>query len=486
MKNRKPKIESSIARRLRPFALALASAVVLAAGTASLAATPETISLKIAADSPAQNLNALRGYDFTTQLNDSRGNTLFHIRDGHVESEKAVPQSGEYSDVVHTAIQFAIPTQDHATAESAATQDDGGWVTAVDRVDAIATLYLPDNTRLRFCSAQFESDKPLVARAESGWSNGNWYQCDYLVSDIGDNERSDWYRSFVGMNAAYHDGGWQFGFEPAEGSIPAGVYRVDESLTGKQIDALPKDATVHGVPVSSNSTPYGSFSPVYTLPDGAALNGFGYADGTLCVAYTQNDQLWADVVDEEGVCTDRSLLHEIPQDMAGYTTNSLPQMQPDCFAMQESCYDAATDTILGTATTLLQVKAGKITTHVTMKDAKSTDSFNSPRAVLLNESEGTVLSITGAYTAVTTTINGRSRTVTKENGYHLAVYPLAEQIETGTDAPLLHALLDSGAVYDWPRGYADNGENHFNNCNARVGYRGFTIVPIPAEQPPAP
>lgn len=71
--------------------------------------------------------------------------------------------------------------------------------------------------------------------------------------------------------------------------VDPGLYRVDQLLTGEEIDALPRDAEVEGYPILASSTPYGSMTKLCDFTGKTHLADLRTAGGLLWLPQKQPD-----------------------------------------------------------------------------------------------------------------------------------------------------------------------------------------------------
>ncbi len=331
-------------RGLAPLAVLALAVLLLGTVWLHLGWRAIDVTLEDQAGDPA----ALRGFTLNGRINWNYDNSSLHfsLHDGYLDTELVFDdEDASFLDrpMVSTDQTYVVATSERANAERNAaevpqfTNSTVTVQTVVARVDRMYTLRVrfPGNdTRfVRFSAGAVDLEQPLVAES---WVNDKPYELDYrydyAINDPGAAVQESWSDSVVDARPFLLGDTPVVCWERDYLSRAPGLYRV-HGLTEAEIADLPRDGTRYGEEILCGTTEIGSLEPFY-CPEGAveALTGAAMVDGSSLLLYLDADNtLWADLVDENGSCTDHQQVTELPAgDVCIQCRSIRPHHQPGC------------------------------------------------------------------------------------------------------------------------------------------------------------
>lgn len=169
-------------------------------------------------------------------------------------------------------------------------------------------ITLPDNTSLRLHIADKTSNMPVeVVSYPNAWSGMDWSASnDYLPET---------YPSWAEEISVQWKGTWMIGLNKESVLYQPGIWRVTESLTEEEVQALPLDGTVQynsgTVNVLCKSTEYGKAELFYVPQDLDTILECDTLGDYLGVLYQDtNGTIRFDLVDENAACVQQALILE--------------------------------------------------------------------------------------------------------------------------------------------------------------------------------
>lgn len=298
-------------------------------------------------------------------------------------------------------------------------------------------ITLPDNTSLRLHIADNTVDMPVeVVSYPNAWSGMDWSATnDYLPET---------YPTWAEEISTQWKGNWMIGLNKDSVLYEPGIWRVTESLSEEEVEALPLDGTVqyndNTVNVLCKSTEYGKAELFYVPQELDTILECDTLGDYLGVLYQDtNGAIRFDLVDENATCIQQELILESAgTEISHSQTNT---QQPD-----QLCY-------------ILGVQQGRDYRIVLlqMDEAGRLDCLNLPGNLLQDGSQlpGTTViqrSADGQYVLFVgreenqirlTRLFQEEETTSYPIGYQLDVYDLNAQKVAYT------GLLDTGADRIW-------------------------------------
>lgn len=169
-------------------------------------------------------------------------------------------------------------------------------------------INLPDNTSLRLHIADKTSNMPVeVISYPTAWSGMDWSASnDYLPET---------YPSWAEEISTQWKGHWMIGLNKESVLYQPGIWRVTESLTEEEVEALPLDGAVQyadgTVNVLCKSTEYGKAELFYVPQDLDTILECDTLGDYLGVLYQDtNGAIRFDLVDENATCVQQTLIQE--------------------------------------------------------------------------------------------------------------------------------------------------------------------------------
>ena len=436
-------------RGLAPLAVLALAVLLLGTAWLHLGWRAIDVTLEDQAGDPA----ALRGFTLNGRINWNYDHRSLHfsLHDGYLDTELVFDdEDAPFLDrpMVSTDQTYVVATSERANAERNAaevpqfTNSTVTVQTVVNRVDRMYTLRVrfpgKDTRFVRFSAGAVDLEQPLVAES---WVTDTPYELDYrydyAINDPGAAVRESWSDNVVDARP------FLLGDTPVVcwerdylGRAP-GLYRMN-GLTEAEIADLPRDGTRYGEEILCGTTEIGSLEPFY-CPEGAveALTGAAMADGSSLLLYLDADNtLWADLVDENGSCTDHQQVTELPAgdvysaEVYVRTTNRDAVVSLSCRTMNP----LGAETPLGSKLAAFRVQDGKFT----LVHCQEQTPGNTAAAAVLN-AEGNALLLGWYHDAPLPASETGNQ---PEDGILLEVHPL-------TGGTSYRGLLRSGIDRDW-------------------------------------
>lgn len=186
-------------------------------------------------------------------------------------------------------------------------------------------IQLPDDTCLRLHMADYQSETPgRVAAYPNMVSGMDWAFADTLPEQ---------YAGWAEEDTISWQGSWFLNLGGKDLYYQPGVWRVTESLTEKERDALPADGTVqygeNTVPVLCKSTEYGSVQLFYQPQNVDTVLRLTRVGEYLGVLYQDTDgDIRFDLVDDSARCIQQATIREKAETgFSAYNVNTQNQDQ---------------------------------------------------------------------------------------------------------------------------------------------------------------
>lgn len=298
-------------------------------------------------------------------------------------------------------------------------------------------INLPDNTSLRLHIADKAASMPVeVASYLSSWNGLDWVASnDYLPET---------YPTWADEIAVQWNGDWMFGLNKESVLYQPGIWRVTESLTEEEVEALPLDGAVQyaegTINVLCKSTEYGKAELFYVPQNLDTILECDTLGDCLGILYRDtNGDIRFDLVDEHAACVQQIVILENSGTEVSHSKVNTQQAGQICY-------------ILG-----LQQGTDQRIVLLQMNEAERLDCLNLPgnllqdgrqlpgTTVIQRSTDGRYVLFVGREEAQIqmTRLFQESETASYPIGYRLNVYDLTTQqvVYTG--------LLDTGSDRIW-------------------------------------
>ena len=389
---------------------------------------------------------ALDGFTLTGTVGGTVSRMAFRLENGKLTVRPLFDRKDEtYENLYFSSFTGAIPPdlrdQADAQAQTGSTVSTGGalflrksqygrnFSTSTNRVLQMLRLNIEDGTERR--SVYFPYREVTCEEAQSAvtelWDGSDEALQDYTVAFNG--VSVPFPLSARLGNVCY------FALAPEEDCLmEPGIYRVDEALTEQEVAALPRDATVHGIPVRAASSPYGTLTKIWSPREGGTICGLTSCGGrTLCLAVTdESGNLTLVLLDGDGNVTD-----QLPVGKENLNTWMVCFREP--LREDEICYYSISEDMVH----VLRVANGRIVAH----GAAAVEEY--PQAAGLSEDASRILvasyqqgSIRDARLLQKMESNS-DRVEFSYDAFVLKVY------QAKTNAVAASAVLDTGKYLGW-------------------------------------
>lgn len=226
--------------------------------------------------------------------------------------------------------------------------------------------------------------------------------------------------------------------------LPAGLYRVAESLSAEEIAALPRDGKLGELDILCGTTPYGKLELFYQPADAVrVLEWFDLGKEGMAVYCQQEDgTLRVDLVNPSGECTDQKVLAQSSLDHY-FGISQFPRQRQNEVSIACDDYPPNTQRAFQENFAALRAEGGKFILSKIVKragDLSVSNSAAAPVAMLVN-AQGTAVMLVEKGTTKTRFHDFDEGFY--QNGYTIEILPV-----TG-DAPLYTGWLDTGDTRVW-------------------------------------
>lgn len=309
---------------------------------------------------------ALDGFTLTGTVGGTVSRMAFRLENGKLTVRPLFDRKDEtYENLYFSSFTGAIPPdlrdQADAQAQTGSTvsirsalflrksQYGRNFSTSTNRVLQMLRLNIEDGTETR--SVYFPYREVTCEEAQSAvtelWDGSDEALQDYTVAVNG---VSTPFPQCARLGNVYY-----FALAPEEDCLmEPGIYRVDEALTEQEVAALPRDASVQGIPVRAASSPYGTFTKIWSPREGGTICGLTSCGGrTLCLAVTdESGNLTLVLLDGDGNVTD-----QLPVGKENLNTWMVCFREP--LREDEICYYSISEDMVH----VLRVANGRIVAH---------------------------------------------------------------------------------------------------------------------------
>lgn len=297
---------------------------------------------------------------------------------------------------------------------------------------------LPNDTSLRLYMADYHSDTvQRVTAYPNMWSGMDWTLSDNIP---------DAYSSWRDEEVIQWQGSWFLNLGGNNMHYQPGVWKVTESLTEEELEALPTDGSVQygdsAVPVLCKSTEYGSVELFYQPQNVESVLNLAQMEQYLGVLYLDtNGDVWFDLVDENARCVQNVFVLESGGEALYASTVKTQKRDQACFVLyQQESYDTV-------QISLFQVREdGSLHMVNLLGDMTKNGELAGTAVVQLSPDGKKVLSV-GSEEAVLQVDRNPwdTESVIYYSGYRVNVYDLERKVQTYS------GTLDTGRDMTWGR-----------------------------------
>lgn len=423
--------------------LGIAAVLVLAAGVAGRSIGLQKLQATLkeeTGDREELKPFSLSGY---TLLQAENAITYFELENGELigrtMTETAVlPENAQLGNSFYSHTELAVRSEDRGAINQGSAFSGNTAESQAQEFVVMREIELPDDTSLRLYMADYHSDTAQRVTAYPNMRSG----MDWTLSE----NVPDAYSRWRGEAIIQWQGSWFLNLGGDNMRYQPGVWKVTESLTEEELEALPTDGDVRygdsTVPVLCKSTEYGSVERFYQPQNVESVLNLAPMEQYLGVLYLDtNGNVWVDLVDESAKCVQQTLIREKGEgDLYAIMANTQKTNQA-CFVLyQEETY--TTVQII-----LLQINAdGSLHVVNLPGEMKDNGELAGTTVVQLSQDGQKVLSVGLEEAALQVDRNPwNTESVTYYSGYRVNVYDLDQQTQTYS------GTLDTGRDMTWGR-----------------------------------
>ena len=421
--------------------LGIAAVLVLAAGVAGRSIGLQKLQATLkeeTGDREELKPFSLSGY---TLLQAENAITYFELENGELigrtMTETAVlPENAQLGNLFYSHTELAVRPEDRGAINQGSAFSGNTAESQAQEFVVMREIELPDNTSLRLYMADYHSDTAQRVTAYPNMRSG----MDWTLSE----NVPDAYSRWRGEAIIQWQGSWFLNLGGDNMRYQPGVWKVTESLTEEELEALPTDGDVRygdsTVPVLCKSTEYGSVEMFYQPQNVESVLNLAPMEQYLGVLYLDtNGNVWFDLVDENAKCVQQTLIREKGEgDLYAIMANTQKTDQA-CFVLyQEETY--TTVQII-----LLQMNAdGSLHVVNLPGEMKDNGELAGTTVVQLSQDGQKVLSVGLEEAALQVDRNPwNTESVTYYSGYRVNVYDLDRKAQT------FSGTLDTGRDMTW-------------------------------------
>lgn len=330
---------------------------------------------------------------------------------------------------------------------------------------------LPDDTSLRLYMADYHSDTvQRVTAYPNMWSGMDWTLSENIP---------DAYSSWRDEEVVQWQGSWFLNLGGNNMRYQPGVWKVTESLTEEELEALPTDGSVQygdsTIPVLCKSTEYGSVELFYQPQNVESVLNLAQMEQYLGVLYLDaNGDIWFDLVDENAKCVQNVFVLESGEKALYANAVKTQKTDQACFVLyQQESYTKV-------QLSLFQVREDGSLHVVSLPGEMAENGELAGTAVVQLSPDGQkVLSVGSEEAALQVDRNPwDTESVTYYSGYRVNVYDLdrKEQTYSGT--------LDTGQNMTWGRYLSSSDFFYYGLAGELMSMNRdcYTVFPQPIQE----
>lgn len=315
-----------------------AVAAVAVFGAGALARLAGLHQMQTALVTESGDRNTLQGFTLSgyTRFQAENALTHFTLHNGLLTGETIpeqvrMPENARLPELSKDVNLITVAPEERETVNRQAIFGGNTVTSYAKNLWVMREIYLPDNTSLRLHIADQTADMPVeVVSYPTAWSGMDWETThDYLPET---------YPTWADGIYTQWNGNWMIGLNKESVLCQPGIWRVIESLTEEEVEALPLDGTVQyngdTVNVLCKSTEYGKAELFYVPQDLDTILECDTLGDYLGVLYRDTDgDIRFDLVDGNAACIQQALVLEDAGTEVSHSQTNTQQPDQLCYTL---------------------------------------------------------------------------------------------------------------------------------------------------------